>query len=591
MPLLKPRYRINKVEPRKKESTRPAMPLPTLPAAEPIPMPGSLTRALRRVSSRKLQVQLLECVAWLVAALPALWTMQAVADWMLNLPWYSRLLLLLGDVVVLGGIVWWFGIRAYQRRWNLQAAALQVEQKMPALRSALISAVQLSSGTQGTVQGSPELVRHLLENVARRLGHVDLAVTVVKSDKVVRACKMAGLSCAIAAGSWLFGGEASVVLIQRILLSDKPLPTKTIVIPITRNESVPVGSDFTLSARAQGEVPRTGRVILVYTNGEKQEVSASPSVDDPSVFLLTLNNIQQSFRYRFGLNDGYGPDFTVSAKAGPILSSLKCTQTYPDYTEMGKAEMPLGNLSLLAGSKIRLEGKASQPLKEAFLQQQGLNQNVRMTVNRTDPTLVEAEFTVPKEGLTGFSISLINQDNIMSVNNTVYRVDLVQDKPPTVEIEFPKLEKASLLLRAKPRLIFSVRDDFQIRDLKVRYEVTRPARANGEEAPMESGEISLPLKAKTSVIPQQEFVWDFTLPRLKWTEGCNITYWVEAVDNNSATGPGIGQSPKKMISLLSEAEKRAELLEALGTKAAEIENISNKQKKTNESLDSTIRRN
>ncbi|HSI87180.1 MAG TPA: hypothetical protein VK970_25555, partial [Candidatus Methylacidiphilales bacterium] len=335
----------------------------------------------------------------------------------------------------------------------------------------------------------------------------------------------------------------------------------------------------------------TGRVLLTYVNGEKQEVTASPSLETKDVFVLTLNNVQQSFRYRFILNDGTGPEFSVTAKAGPILSTLRCVQNYPDYTELGKAEMSVGNLSFLAGSKIRLEGKSSQPLKEAVIQLQGLNQNVPMKVSGPDSSQFEAEFSVPKEGLTGFSVSLTNKDNILSANNTVYRTEIVLDKPPVVEMLFPRMEKTSVLIRAKPRLAFSVHDDFLLKDVKIKYEVTRPPKPNGEELPVESGEIPVPIKPKTSDIAQQEFVWDFALPKLKWTEGCNITYWVEATDNNTVTGPGIGQSGKKMLSILSETEKRAELLETLGTKAVEIENISNKQKKTNDSLDSTIRRN
>lgn len=43
--------------------------------------------------------------------------------------------------------------------------------------------------------------------------------------------------------------------------------------------------------------------------------------------------------------------------------------------------------------------------------------------------------------------------------------------------------------------------------------------------------------------------------------------------------------------MVSQAEKRAEMLEILGARAAEIEEISETQKKVNEDLDSTIRKN
>jgi len=48
------------------------------------------------------------------------------------------------------------------------------------------------------------------------------------------------------------------ILLQRILLSTVPLPTRTVVVAINRDESVPIGSDLTLSARAVGELPKAG---------------------------------------------------------------------------------------------------------------------------------------------------------------------------------------------------------------------------------------------------------------------------------------------------------------------------------------------
>ena len=58
-----------------------------------------------------------------------------------------------------------------------------------------------------------------------------------------------------------------------------------------------------------------------------------------------------------------------------------------------------------------------------------------------------------------------------------------------------------------------------------------------------------------------------------------------------AFGPGVGQTPKKALAIVNQAEKTAELLEILGARAGEIEDISETQKKVNEDLDSSIRKN
>ncbi len=145
----------------------------------------------------------------------------------------------------------------------------------------------------------------------------------------------------------------------------------------------------------------------------------------------------------------------------------------------------------------------------------------------------------------------------------------------------------SVLLTARPLLSYSVTDDFTVKKLALKYELTRPA-STGDAGRVETGEISLPVPSDG--LPQT-FTWNIGEQKPALTEGCTLTYWLEAMDNNDVTGPGIGRSPQKTFSIVSKAEKRAEMLDILGAKAAEIEEISNTQKKINDDLDTSIRKN
>jgi hypothetical protein len=564
----------------------PVQPLePSLPA---LALPHNIHAALQRVRARKLTVSYLECLAALLAVVPLLLLFQALADWLFNLPRGARALLLLGDFAVIAYLGYLFAWLPLRRKLTHQTAALLVEREIPDFRSALISVVQLSAPGPGWSRGSEALVQILAERLARRLASENVASRVVSTKNLQRWMKMAVVALLVTTGMFFAGGSKSPILAKRILLANIPLPTSTIVEAITREAAIPTGSDMTMSARAVGVIPKSGRVQLIYANGNRENIQVFPTGEDPAVFSLTLKNVQQGFRYRFALNDGEGEEFDVAVQVAPAMESCRFVQTYPDYTGLKSAEMSAGNLSLLAGSQFQIEGKSTAPLKSALLQFEGGGQPVQLLIQGADKRGIKGGFTVPKEKLAGFSIQLVNVDGIPSTDNTVYRVDLIADKPPEVELSRPTSEKMTMTIRAKPMLEFSVKDDFGIKSITLAYETTKPAIGEESAAP-EAGRLQLNIPPGLTTT-KLTYTWDLSGQKPLLTKGSTLRYWIEAVDNNNVTGPGIGESAKKSIVIVSEDEKKAELMETLGAKAADLENVYNSQKKVNEGLDATIRK-
>lgn len=556
------------------------------PEGDPVEAPPSLPpvigHSLRRVAARQTGVSLAECGVLLLAVLPALLLLQGVADWWFNLPWAVRLMLLLADGAAAGWILWRFGLLPLRSRLTPERAALRVEAVLPEFRSSLISAVELAR--PGTFRGAPGLVRELHTRVADHVRKTDLARRVVPTGNLKTWSKWALVSVLVAGAGAVLFWPRSGVLLERILLSRTPLPTRTVVVPVTRDETTVVGSSLTLSARAGGVVPRSGMALVVYANKDRQEIPVQPSPDDPATFVLTMQNVQQPFSYRFLLNDGVGDEFHVTAQTAPVLETFRVTQRYPAYTGLSETEMSAGNLALLAGSTVRISGRATQPLREAAITLEGVDRTLPLTVQGAE---IRGEFVVPGAGLTGFSLPLVNEDGVTSQNDTLYAVELLPDRPPDVELLTPTGVRLGVLLRARPRLAFTVRDDFGLKNLHLKYEVSRPARPGGTEPELETGRIALKRPAEGE--GRQVFEWDLAAQKPPLTEGCTVTYWIEAVDNNSVTGPGVGRTERKTLSILSEAEKRAELLELLGARASEIDEISETQKTLNEELDRSIR--
>jgi uncharacterized protein DUF4175 len=570
-------------------TSKPAVKVAPAPvmAGDPIPLPGNLRQRLNNLRSRLQVVGISTGVAMLLSALSLLFLAQAVSDWWFDLPWIARAGFLLADIAVLGSIYRRHLDGALRKRLGLAETALLVEKKWPQLKQSIIAAVELSEGKGYSTRGSRQLVDVMLEQARARTMNLNFCDVV--SLRALRRWMILGGAAILGTGAvTVVAWPASLALVERIFLLNVPLPTKTIVIPITRDLMVPVGSDVEISARAQGMIPTHGRVTVTYAAGAPQEFPVTALPDKPDTFSFTLHNVQTAFKYSFSLNDGHGPEFTVTAKVPPSVTSVECEQIYPDYTGVPPRKLSPTELSLLAGSHLNIKAVSTDPLKSAEVVLQGVTQTIPATLDAAG-TQLEATIPIPAKDLTGFSIHLVDQAGVSSANETVYPITLVPDNPPVVKILEPADDNETITLRAKPVIAFEAGDDYGLAQLTINYQLIPPMMAGETDARPPSDVQSIPIKIKPAVEGKHyEYVLDVGAQTPAWQEGYTVNYWVEATDNNTATGPGVTKTEHKQFGVISVEAKQAEILERLKQNAAEIDTLSDTQQKINNDVGEAI---
>lgn len=564
--------------PAAKVAPRPVMNQPA------IPLPGDLKRKLNALRSHHRSVGISTGLAMTVGVISFLFLVQGVTDWWFDLPWFARAGFLLADIVILVSIYRRQLVGPLRKKLTLAETALLVEKKWPKLKQSIISAVELADGRANATRGSQQLLSILLQQAhAASLG---LKFNEVVSTRGLRRwIILASVSvlgtAAITAATW----PASIALIERIFLLNVPLPTKTIVVPITRDLIVPVGSDVEISASAQGIIPTRGRVTLTYANSAPQEFPLTVLPDKPATFSLTVHNVQSAFKYSFYLNDGHGPEFSVTAKVPPAATDLACQQIYPDYTSLPPRKLAPTDLSLLAGSHLKIQATSTDPLKKATIVLQGVTQTINATI---DGSHIEADVPIPAKDVTGFSIHLVDQSGVSSANETVYPIVLLPDNPPVIKILQPKDDHETITLRAKPVIVFEATDDFGLNKLTLNYQLVAPPVA-GEETTAPSDVQTLPITVKPAKDGRHyEYVLDVATQTPAWKEGYTVNYWIEATDNNTVTGPGITKTDHKQFGIVSLETKQAEILDRLKENASEIDHLSDTQQKINNDVGEAI---
>jgi hypothetical protein len=559
----------------------------TVVIRDPIPLPTDLKWRLNGVRARYRSVGISTGLVMMLGAISLLLLVQAVSDWWFDLPWFARAGFLLADLAILVTIYRRHLDGPLRKGLTLRETALRVEKKWPQLQQSVIAAVELTEGRPYSTRGSRQLVDLVLQQARARTTKLKFS-EVISARALSRWGLLSGLAVLAAGGLAAFAWPASVALLERIILLNVPLPTKTIVVPVTRDLIVPVGSDVDLTALAKGIIPTHGRVTVTYDQGPPQEFPVNALPDTPDTFTLSMHNVQTAFKYSFYLNDGHSAEFTVTAKPPPAVSNLACEQTFPGYTTLPSRKLAPTELSLLAGSQLKVEADCTDPLKSATVIMQGINKTVEATLSNGG-THLEATLSIPAKDLTGFSIHLVDQADVNSANETVYPIVLIPDNPPTVKIIEPADDQETITLRAKPVIAFDATDDYGITKLAIFYQLIPPmvAGETDNRPPADPQQIPITVKGPNEG-HQYEYLLDVSKQVPAWQEGYTVNYWIEATDNNTVTGPGVTKTDHKQFGIISLEAKQAEILDRLKQNAAEIDSLSGTQQKINNDVQEAI---
>lgn len=502
-------------------------------------------------------------------------------DWWLELPWGVRLLSLGAQGTLLGWLSFGLVLRPLIRQPAVDELALMVEKARPEFRTRLIAAVQLARPGAVPPGASDSLAAAVIAEAETLARPADFRTIVPLSD-LKKFAVMALIIPTLALAGFYHGRDVCLDLLKRVFLSNVPVPRKTRIIVPDGNRTVGLGDTLRLEAFVEGLMPTEGRLEVKYRSRRAQEYPLEQNRDNRRHFGRTLENVQDSFTYQFELGDGVTPEYEVKAIARPTVATIECEQVFPGYTGLKPAARNLGDLTLLAGSVLKLKFTATKDLQSAAIQLVGLGRELPLALDPGRPRDLEGVFTIPSRGLSGFQVRMLDTENMESRDSAVYRVDILPDKVPVVRLTYPDRKEELVTRHATMLLAFEASDDFQIRRVRLKYKAS--TIDNGAE---KSTELELDGESPQRLRRRYEWKIPDALPGL--SEGSLIEYWVEVEDNNDATGPGFGASEHQLARVVSEAEKRADLLNRAGDYLGSINDVALDQEKLNRSLGGIIR--
>lgn len=549
--------------------------------AASVPPSAQLAGKLAAVRSKKVGVETGSGVAILLGGLVLALAAGMLLDWFLDLPWAVRFLLFLGYLAAAGHVIWHHIIIPFLRQPDDDAVALLVERGNPQFTTRLIAALQLTR--PGALQSgeAPALVRALVADTERLAGPVDFTA-VICTRQLRRLVGWAVVIVVIGGVVFWKAEEVSRDLLSRAFLSrEVEVPRKTRIGQTSGDLRIARGDNVTVFALAKGVVPDRAKLVLKFTSGRTQEFLLDGSQTNRAHFAQVLENVQDTFDYTFHIGDGKSRTARVEAIERPGIAKLDATQVYPDYTGLGSVRRSLGDLTLLVGSKLNLTLTPTKEVaKGAVLVTSSTNAaplSLPLQVNPKNAREVQVTIPISSEALSGFSIHLEDKYGFRSKDDAVYRLEVLPDRAPVVRITYPERKEELITQKATILIGFEAVDDFAVKQLFLRYTVD-----GGEEKGIE-----LTLEAPARSL-RRRYDWKVGALNPKPPEGAMLEYWIEARDNNNVTGPGIGTSEHFTAKVVSDAEKRADLLNRVGDSIGAIGEAANDQEKLNQRLGDII---
>jgi hypothetical protein len=557
------------------------------PSAHPVP--GRLKQKLTALGERYRFVKSAERIAQYLTVALALLAFQMLLDWLVNLDFLVRALFLAGDIWLLVHFARRHRLRELLHQPSLEACALMVEKHWRRLHGRVIATVQFARPS--VTANPPALIEALQRETNVLTGGYDFS-EIVSPRNMKRRGVLALVVLVLWLGLAVWFAPGSLALLARVFLLPVHVPRKTEVICLSGSKIIPAGESVLLEAQARGIIPSQGRVTIVDDSGRIQDITLDPEPGHRDLFSLNIAKVEEPFSYTIKLNDGSSDSFRIKTVPRPNVTSIDCVQVYPAYTGLAPIKRTVGNLALLAGSRLQIHAVANSKIVKAGLKLIGIDKELPLKIGGSNSDDLTGEFEIPAANLTGFSIQLTNEAGISSGDGTQYQIDLIPDRPPTIQLTYPERLQELYTLKAKPTIAFSASDDYGLFQITLCYRVVQDASdvtgdTSSTPAPPPT-RIEMDLGGEHPLTSQRRYVWDLAAVKPPLTEGTTVEYWMEARDGNNVTGPGIGESEHHTIKVVSDIEKRAEIMNRLMDSLSTVTDISQNQQKINQDLGAVI---
>jgi hypothetical protein len=479
-------------------------------------------------------VSFLAAMSWVMLAV-VLWTAIVHAPQLALTTWVAR-----ATIAIAVGLFGWFIVWPLARLPRLDRLAAEIEKRQD-LKEMVRAGFEFSRDETASQRYSPELVREVIRQAVQKLSGLQVR-SIFLDRRYLKLVPFAAAGLVVLLAVTLFNPDIVTQAGRRVVTPREvaALPHVPNLLARPGNVTVLAGTDVTVSGLDLG---RSGQPLNISFNLSGNFWKTEPAtlvhgaVAGPDAFDhhdYTFKDIRNSTSYYFEADGHKSEKYTITVVHEPILTDVRVTLTPPAYT--GEAPSTLtenaGNVQALEGTKVRVQGRSNNPLKNAFVQ---FDEKPRQPVEHTGRDLA-FDFTALADG--HYKVLLEDSLGFAAKNPLAYSIEVFQDHPPTVDVLEPGKD-TDMPRTQEIDLGFVAADDYGVARASLHY------RKNAEGDFMAK---PVPLGAQKSK-KEMAVAYHWNISGETFFPGNTIEYYIEVADNNIVTGPGVARSKTYRITM------------------------------------------
>jgi hypothetical protein len=503
--------------------------------------PAKLKSCLRRVHRREQGLNLTMGLLLLCNWIAILFLVGFAADWLIRLPAFVRMIILVPLLVFPIAMAWRSGWRFFRLCFSSPRTALKVEDHYQNLESLLVSGVQLSA--PGAVSGTSVAMAALTVERAND------AADQVAPEKVIPfksmglpgflACALLVSLCAFAAIDFpLFKTAATRLFAPWVAIE---YPTRTQIEVVAGEWIVKEGEGLSLVANISGEIPDSAKIILRTGKGKPRERELAIT---GGVCEYEAKTVFRSFDFRISAGDARSPWQTVRVISAPRIERAEVALEFPEYTQRPTETVEALTLTVPEGTTIKWTLSLDRAVDEAeFRPAEGEAQALDISADGRSVTMQQVA-----DGSRSYTFGWVDKEHGFTFSSPRHFLQVAPDRAPSVDLTSPAGNLFATLERNLD-FAFRGRDDHGIGEAAIAYRLNK------------AGEVKVALPApELSDGSEQRIDWNYrdALPDL--AVGDTVSFAVELADRYPGPdGPHRVRSNARRVQFLSREDYLAQI--------------------------------
>jgi hypothetical protein len=415
------------------------------------------TRLETYLQSLRRRIQALILARTAAAAIALLLLATLLGVWWLQSSNYGPTAALVTRVTILAALIaigvglLWLPLR----RLQAGRGAPEFERRLPDQQGRIQTYIDARERARA---GEPSFMIELLAEDAATRAEAKPVRTLISDRNLWGGVGIAAVALIALVGLLVIGpnywGYASRYLLLGVDLPRDAVPVRRVTVS-PGDATVRRNSDLSIRATVEGFDPENTDVFVRLDNEKTwQRVPMQRSEDErrPGQWDFKLFALRGALRYYVVADQTRSPEYSVAVADLPRVNKVRLTYAYPDWTGLDPlVEETVRDIEAVAETKVRIEVFADGPLASP-----GVMINGKLTA-------------LTAKGNANYHIAAQVANETVNLTDD-YRIDIIDDQKPTVEIIRPGRDVRATGIEEVPVRVVA-KDDFKLREVQLRYSV------------------------------------------------------------------------------------------------------------------------